>query len=68
MFIRCLNDLDKSCWLSKGDPITGTAAIADNLEAEQEALFRQMNHDEVDKWVDEIVAQFPQGQSIYLFL
>ncbi len=33
----------------------GTAAVADNLEAEQEELFRQMIHDEVDKWVDELV-------------
>ena len=33
----------------------GSAAVADNLEAEQEELFRQMIHDEVDKWVDELV-------------
>jgi hypothetical protein len=33
----------------------GTAAVADNLEAEQQELFRQMIHDEVDKWVDELV-------------
>lgn len=33
----------------------GTAAVADNLETGQEELFRQMIHDEVDKWVDELV-------------
>ena len=55
MFIRCLSDFDKSCWLVKGDSIMGTAAVAYSLEAEQQELFRQMIHNEVDKWVNEIV-------------
>ena len=35
-----------------------TACVAYNLEPEHEELFRQMIHDEVDKWVDELLVVF----------
>ncbi len=35
-----------------------TACVAYYLEAEHEELFRQMIHDEVDKWVDEPLVVF----------
>ena len=35
-----------------------TACVAYNLEPEREELFRHMIHDEVDKWVDELLVVF----------
>ena len=32
-----------------------TACVAYNLEPERKELFRHMIHDEVDKWVDQII-------------
>lgn len=34
------------------------AGVAYNLEFEPEELFRQMVHDEADKWVDELLSVF----------
>lgn len=36
----------------------GSSCVAYNLEPEREELFRQMIHDEVDKWVDELLVVF----------
>lgn len=36
----------------------GSSCVAYNLEPEPEELFRQMIHEEVDKWVDELLVVF----------
>ena len=55
MFIRCLSDFDKSCWLAEGDGLWIQPVLLITLKLSKRSCFGQMIHDEVDKWVDELV-------------